>query len=214
MKKLKFSLLVVLILSVINGYSQSSIMSKTQKATIAKDLSNDLDFNRLVMTTAFLGMSLNNVSDVNQLKMLKEYNSLIKKPLQNMLSRHPKLKQLSKTDIDQVVNDALVIITASTKSTNRTATALDDCLNACSNQWKKCAALGWKEYVFIGCVTAGVAAIIAADIITAGTASAATLAELSWVKNGCAAALAVSTGASGAACWEDYRACAAQCRGL
>ncbi|MFV8353298.1 hypothetical protein [Flavobacterium sp. XS2P14] len=214
MKKLKFSLLVVLLLSVINGYSQGSILSKTQKATIAKDLSNDLDFNRLVMTTAFLGMSLNGVNNANQSKMLKEYNSLIQNPLQNLLSRQPKLKQLSKTDVEQVVNDALVIITASTKSTNRTATALDDCLNACSNQWKRCASLGWKEYVFIGCVTAGVTAIIAADIITEGTASAAVLAEINWVKNGCAAALGITESATGAACWEDYRTCASQCRGL
>ena len=216
MKNLKtaFNICTLFFLMVLSTsvYSQNNTFSKVQKSRLSEQLSNDEDFNFIVMSTSFLSMSIGSVDDIKGVQMLNDYKKLIKFPIEKLKKTHTSLNQLTSVEVEEIVNLSIEKLNEKTAKSDMQKVNVNYCLNQCSNQWKSCAKLGWKEYIFIGCVVGGTAAIIAADIITDGTTLPATYTELLWLRNGCASALGISTGAASGACWEEFRSCAAACR--
>ena len=196
-------------LMTLNGFSQTLQKTKAQKTILAKTLSEDMDFNSFLLTSSIMVISIDIENKANAKKMISEYESLIKQPI-NRLKSKKSFNQLSRPDLEEVINEAIDLIVKD--NANSVAfKSLESCLNRCKSDWSSCASIGWKEGMLIGCTAAVIFSAIIADYFTGGAASPVLMEYLLWGRNACATALGVSFTALQGACWENYRVCVDNC---
>jgi hypothetical protein len=202
-------LLICTLLFCVMSIAQSSVLSKVQKTQLSENLANDQDFHKMLMSTTFLALTVSGVESSKISTIYAQYKDINKDNLSNLKSKYPSISRLSEESLEEVLQDAVTIFNDPASSAH--AKADNNCLNECTKNWKKCSNLGWREGLMVGCVAASVIGVIAIDVLTLGENLVLTIAELTWLRNGCAAALGVSITAVGGVCWESYNKCVNRC---